>query len=113
MDKLTRYPKLLKQILEKQIALCNRLPNRAVETYLIADDTRGDYLWMNVGWQHHERVCGTTVYVRLRNGKFFVEEDWTEDGIATELLQAGVPNEDIVLAFHEPQIRHYTEFAAA
>ena len=52
-----------------------------------------------------------TVYVRIRDGKFWIEEDWTEDGIATDLVRAGVPKEDIVLAFHDPQMRQYTEFA--
>lgn len=32
--------------------------------------------------------------------------------MATELLQAGVPREDIVLAFHPPRLRQFTEFAA-
>ncbi len=42
-----------------------------------------------------------------------IEEDWTEGGIATDLLEAGVPKEDIVLAFHPPKMRPYTEFAVA
>ncbi|WP_333146915.1 element excision factor XisI family protein [Microcoleus sp. B13-B6] len=53
------------------------------------------------------------VYVRIRDRKFWIEEDWTEDGIATDLVRAGVPKEDIVLAFHEPGMRQYTDFAAA
>ena len=36
-----------------------------------------------------------------------------EEGIATALLAAGVPKEDIVLAFHSPEKRKYTEFAIA
>ena len=64
-------------------------------------------------WQKGERVCGMTVYVRLREGKFWIEEDWTEDGIATALVRAGVPKADIVLAFQEPEMREYTEFLAA
>jgi hypothetical protein len=54
-----------------------------------------------------------TIYVRIRNGKFWIEEDWTEDGIATDLVREGVPKEDIVLAFHDPETRKYTDFAAA
>ena len=45
--------------------------------------------------------------------KFWIEEDWTEDGIAADLVRAGVPKEDIVLAFHEPGMGQYTDFAAA
>jgi hypothetical protein len=54
-----------------------------------------------------------TVYVRIRDHKFWIEEDWTEDGIANDLVQAGVPHEDIVLAFHEPKMRQHTSFATA
>jgi hypothetical protein len=51
--------------------------------------------------------------VRLIEGKFWIEHDLTEEGIATELLREGVPKEDIVLAFHAPEMRKYTEFAMA
>ncbi|MGI2904577.1 element excision factor XisI family protein [Tolypothrix sp. VBCCA 56010] len=42
-----------------------------------------------------------------------IEEDRTENGIATDIVRAGVPKEDIVLAFHEPNMRQYTDFAVA
>jgi len=113
MDKLIEYPKLLKRILAEYVELCNRRPNREVETFLVIDPERQDYIWMNVGWQNGERVSGMTVYVRIRDGKFWVEEDWTEDGIATDLVREGVPKEDIVLAFHDLETRKETEFAAA
>jgi hypothetical protein len=113
MDKLIEYPKLLKRILAEYVELCNRRPNREVETFLVVDPERQDYIWMNVGWQNGERVSGMTTYVRIRDGKFWVEEDWTEDGIATDLVREGVPKEDIVLAFHDPETRKETEFAAA
>ncbi|MBV7337555.1 XisI protein [Chloroflexi bacterium TSY] len=54
-----------------------------------------------------------TLYVRIRNGKFWIEEDWTEEGIATHLVEAGVPKSDIVLGFHAPNMRPHTEFAVA
>lgn len=42
-----------------------------------------------------------------------MQRDGTEDGIANELVQAGIPKEDIVLGFHEPDVRPYTGFAVA
>jgi hypothetical protein len=113
MDKLTEYPKLIKRILTEYIELSNRHPNPDVETFLIVDEPKAHYICMNLGWQNGDRVTGMTVYVRIRDGKFWVEEDWTEDGIATDLVRAGVPKEDIVLAFHEPKMRQYTNFAVA
>ncbi|MBE9009279.1 XisI protein [Pseudanabaenaceae cyanobacterium LEGE 13415] len=113
MDKLTDYPKLIQRILNEYVALCNRHPNPNIETFLIVDEAKAHYIWMNLGWQNGDRITGITVYVRIRDGKFWIEEDWTEDGIATDLVRAGVPKEDIVLAFHAPDMRQYTEFAAA
>ena len=113
MDKLTEYPKLIKRILTEYIELCNRKPKPDRETFLVVDEDKQHYIWMNLGWQNRERIFGITVYVRIRDRKFWIEEDWTEDGIASDLLRAGVPKEDIVLAFHEPSMRQYTEFAAA
>ncbi len=43
----------------------------------------------------------------------YIEEDWTEEGIATELLREGIAKEDIVLAFHDPESRKFTEFSVA
>ncbi|MBE9237363.1 MAG: XisI protein [Sphaerospermopsis kisseleviana] len=111
MDKLTEYPKLIKQILTEYVELCQRHPQKDMETFLIVDEAKGHYMWMNLGWQNGERITGMTVYVRLKDGKFWIEEDWTENGIATDLVEAGVPKEDIVLAFHDPNIRQYTDFA--
>ncbi len=113
MDKLAQYSQIIKQILTKYIELCQKDSNKPIESFLITDEIKKHYIWMNLGWQNGERITGMTVYVRLRDGKFWIEEDWTEEGIATDLVRAGVPKEDIVLAFHEPKMRQYTDFAVA
>ncbi|BAY29391.1 fdxN element excision controlling factor protein [Nostoc carneum NIES-2107] len=38
---------------------------------------------------------------------------YTEEGVASDLLAAGVPKEDIVLGFRHPKIRQHTGFAVA
>ena len=45
------------------------------------------------------------IYVRLKDGQIWIERDLTEDGSATELLAAGMPQEDLVLAYHVPELR--------
>ena len=113
MDQLAEYPKIIKRILTEYVDLCNRRPSQNIETVLVIDEPNGHYIWMNLGWQNGDRVSGMTVYVRIRDGKFWIEEDWTEEGIATDLVRVGVPKEDIVLAFHEPKMRQYTDFPVA
>jgi hypothetical protein len=42
-----------------------------------------------------------------------VGNDWTEAAIVDALIERGVSPADIVLAFHPPEMRRYTEFATA
>jgi len=113
MDKLTTYRNLIQRLLTEYAALVNRQPTPGVETLCIFDEERDHYLLVTVGWAQNHRVRNTTLYVRLRDGKFWIEEDWTEEGIAMDLLHAGVPKDDIVLAFQPPEMRPLIEFATA
>ena len=111
--KIERYRQILMNILA---TYANARPLNASaekETLLVCDEKHDHYFLHRIGWEGVKRVWNTTLYVRIRNGKFYIEIDWTEAGIATELLAAGVPNADIVLAFHHPSMRPYTEFAVA
>ncbi|KAF3891318.1 XisI protein [Tolypothrix bouteillei VB521301] len=42
-----------------------------------------------------------------------IQHDGTEGGIANELTSRGVPHKDIVLAFHSPFKRQFTELAVS
>lgn len=41
------------------------------------------------------------------------QEDWTERGVAADLEEAGIPKSEIVLGFQPPEVRPFTEYAAA
>ena len=49
----------------------------------------------------------------VRGDKVWIQRDGTEDGIAEELVDAGIPRDHIVLAFHHPSSRPYTDYAVA
>jgi hypothetical protein len=53
------------------------------------------------------------VQVDLINGKFWIQRDGTEYGIAQELADAGISEERIVLASKSLETRTLTEFAVA
>mgnify|MGYP001064633099 FL=1 len=111
MDKLTRYQDAIKKILTHYEHIASKNPEPDIDEVLIFDDKRNQYLWFNIGWKSGKRVNTASVYVRIKNEKIYIEEDWTEEGIASELLREGVLKEDIVLAFHDPETRQLTEFA--
>lgn len=113
MDKLTHYQTLIKKILTEYEKISLQVPDPDIDEILIFDDSRSQYLWFNIGWKEGKRIKAISVYARIKNDKIHIEEDWTEEGIANELLREGVPKEDIVLAFHDPETRKDTEFACA
>ncbi|WP_460206989.1 element excision factor XisI family protein [Scytonema sp. NUACC21] len=68
---------------------------------------------MHVGWDGQRRVHGSVVHIDIIQGKIWIQHDGTNRPVAEELLEAGVPREDIILGFHPPQVRHYTDFGVA
>ncbi|WP_321164240.1 element excision factor XisI family protein [Chlorogloeopsis fritschii] len=45
------------------------------------------------------------------NDKIWIQRDGIEDGIANELVKAGIPKSQIVLAFQPVDVRKHTAFA--
>lgn len=111
MDKIERYRRLVKDLLREEAAV--KPAADEIEPHLVFDDEHGSYQLMYIGWQGSWRMHGAVIHVRLRDGKIWIEEDGTQEGFASKLLAADVPKEDIVLAFHAPWKRQYTEFAVA
>ncbi len=111
MEKLARYSAILTQLIAQEAQRVSTHPE--IEVCQICDPVRHHYQLLYLGWQGVKRVFTPMIHLRLHNGKVWVEQDGTEDGVANHLLAAGIPREEIVLAFYSPQKRPYTEFAVA
>ena len=79
----------------------------------VFDRDSDHYLLLSDGWNDDRRIHGTLVHIDIIDGKIWVQRDGTEYGIANELVDAGIPRTDIVLGFQPPEIRPFTDFAAA
>ncbi len=66
---------------------------------------------MTLGWEGEKRVHGCIIHIEIIDEKIWIQRDGTEYGIANELVAAGIPKLQIVLAFHPQDVRQYTEFA--
>ncbi len=69
------------------------------------------YQVLNIGWKDQKRIYGVIIHVDFKDNKIWIQRDGTEIGIANELVEAGVPKQDIVLGFLAPYKRKLTEFA--
>lgn len=110
MDKLGLYRQLIQESLSERAKL--RSPNDPIESQTIFDHERDHYQLVYLGWKNSStRIYGCALHVDIINGKIWVQHDGTEDAIADQLVTKGVPKQDIVLAYHAPHVRQYTEFA--
>ena len=65
---------------------------------------------VDAGWDKTGRVYAALLDIHVKEGKIWIEIDGTERGVAYDLLDAGVPQADIVLGFLHPKRRKLVEF---
>lgn len=109
MDTLISYRQIIENILTEYVKV--PYSNRELESELIIDKKENNYLVMTLGWEGEKRVHGCIIHIEIIDEKIWIQRDGTEYGIANELVAAGIPKSQIVLAFHPRDVRQYTEFA--
>jgi len=110
MDKLDTYRQIVERVLSQYATLTPSYGE--IKSQVVIDRANDHFLLMHLGWDCG-RVHGCLVHVDLIGGKFWIQRDGTEHGIALELEEAGVPKSDIVLAFKAPELRPHTGYAVA
>jgi hypothetical protein len=111
MDNLTQYRQIIKDILNRYAAV--PFSYGEIQQQVFIDKEENNFFLFNIGWQNKKRIHGCVVHVEIIDDKVWIQQDGIEDGIANDLLAAGIPKDKIVLAFHPPSIRPYTEFAVS
>jgi hypothetical protein len=109
MDRLTEYRAIIKKILTEYAQF--KPAHGEIETEVVFDEERDHYELVYIGWEGVKRIHGSVIHVDIRDGKVWIQHDGTESGIAEELVEAGIPRDQIVLGFHPPEIRRHTQFA--
>jgi len=102
-----------RQLIERTLTEYAQIPyaHGDIQIQTIFDRAGDHYLLMLVGRDGIRRVHGCLVHVDVIDGKIWIQRDGTEHGIARDFIAAGVPKQQIVLAFHSPELRKQTEFA--
>jgi hypothetical protein len=111
MDTRAEWRDLIERLLTEE----TRVPVSygEVTLYTVFDRVQDHYLLMAVGWDGTRRVHAPLIHVDIVGGKFWIQHDGTERGIARDLEAAGVSKEHIVLAFQHISRRQFGDYAAA
>jgi len=116
MENVSDLRQIIEQILTEKAEFYRRVNDQKADenmVELVFDRERDSYLLVNIAWEKYERTYYSVAHLDIINGKIWIQKDATEEGIATDLENLGVPKEKIVLAFHSPTLRKYGEYALA
>ena len=109
MAKVEEYRQHIQNLLKEFAS--HKSASEDVESQTIFDTEGDHYQLVNAGWHNKRRVYGCVLHLDIKDGKIWIQHDGTEIGIANQLVELGVSKSDIVLAFHSPFKRQFTEFA--
>ena len=111
MDTLNYYRDTIKSIILEYAQ--HKPANGDIETEIIFDEAQDHYELMRSGWSNSYRIHGSAIHIDIRDGKIWIQHDGTEAGVANLLVEAGIPHDQIVLAFQAPNLRQYSDFAVS
>ena len=111
MDSLSTY----RQAVECVLSAYANIPyaHGELRCEALFDREHDRYALITLGWNAGKRLHFVLVHIDIVGGKVWIEKHNTEDGVASELVQAGIPKSQIVLAFRPPEVRKHTEYAVA
>lgn len=97
MDKVNQYRHIVKQVVTYYSRLKPSHGNIRLDT--VFDEAQDRYSLMQVGWDRGKRIRGNLIYITLSGEKVIIEYDGMESGITQDLIDKGISEEDIILAF--------------
>jgi len=109
MDKIERYRSILQTVMQEYAS--PKPAHGDIRLSPMVDPTNDHYGVLMAGWNGEERIEGIVIHIDIIDGKVWIQYDGTAPGIALDLVDAGIPHEDIVLGFHPPEVRQHTDFA--
>ncbi|MEA5472166.1 XisI protein [Spirulina sp. 06S082] len=108
MERVEHYRKCICKLLTEE---CEKgAENTDIESQLIFDRERDRYLLLDIGWQDHERIYACFIHLDIKESKIWIQRNMTEVDIAEELVNMGIPKEDIIIGLLPPYQRPYTGY---
>ncbi|NES94016.1 MAG: XisI protein [Desertifilum sp. SIO1I2] len=109
MADLNKYRDCIQELLKEYASYV--LLQEDVEAQIIVD-TQGDrYQLLYVGWRNKRRVFGPVMHFDIKDDKIWIQWNGTEEEVGDRLVEMGIPKQDIVVGFHPPFVRPFTDYA--
>ena len=113
MERVEQYRACIRQLLTNKATLEQSSSNTEIECQLIFDTEHDHYQLLDVGWDELKRVYNCFIHLDIKDSKIWIQRNMTEADLAQELIEMGVPKEDIILGLHPLYKRPYTGYGVA
>lgn len=90
-----------------------KLSHGEVRYQKIADIEQGIFQLKLIGFDGSDQIYGSIFDAEIINNKIYLHFDGTDVGIANELVERGIPKDQIVLGWLPPRVRHLTGYAVS
>lgn len=112
MDKVGKYQKAIISLLEEYAAIKPaNMPG--IEQQVVADLNRNHFALIRLGWENDRFVYHCVMHFDIKGEKVWLQQNWTDQNVADELIAKGVERGDIVLGFVPPYARGHSGYAVA
>lgn len=109
--KIKKYRKIiLDYFQEKANVKAANLPD--CENIVVSDTDGNHYQLLTIGWDGSRYIYSLSFHLDIaKDGKIWIQANWTDIDIAAVLVKLGVPKSDIVIGFYPEYSREETEYA--
>ena len=97
MDNLIQYRETIQQQLQEYTEIPYAYGD--LQCRLIISEDRNNFLLITQGWEDDLQVHECLVHVEVIGDKIWIHRDGLEDGIALDLVNAGIPKNQIFWGF--------------
>lgn len=109
MEKLKKYRQYVQNFLLEYAK--NRVSDGDIEVQTIFDEKHDHYQIVYLGWKKQRWIHSCPLHIDIKQNKIWIQWNGTEIDVAEEFVNIGVPKSDIVIGFHPPNLRQFTDYA--
>jgi hypothetical protein len=115
MDRIEQYRQAIQSFLQDYVTSrqAHAKSNAGTEIEVICDKENDRYLVLDIGWNESHRVHNCIFHFDIKDGKIWIQENNTDIDIDEELEELGIPKKELVIGFHHPSMREYSNYAIA
>jgi len=110
MATLTNDITVIEAVLEQCV---QRYATPDARMFTVFDRERGHFLVVEEGWNNSKHLYVPFAHIELRDDQIWILQDFTNHGIAHDLIAQGIPSTQIVLGYKAPSLRSFTDMATA